>query len=95
MTMVLNEVQVEPRDPSSGVASQKIFGANPLTLSEQQYFVCDTASQKHKMTRYTRHLGGHDLLATPATLMGPPGFSSDPQRVPQIFDKTFTDLSAI
>jgi len=35
-----------------------------LTLSERQYFVWDTASQKHKMTRYARNLGGHGSLAT-------------------------------
>jgi len=30
-----------------------------LTLSEQQYLVCDTASRKHKMRRYARDLGAH------------------------------------
>jgi len=30
-----------------------------LSLSEQQYFVWDTAFQKHQMTRYARNLGEH------------------------------------
>jgi len=30
-----------------------------MTLSEQQYFVSETASQKHKMTRSARNFGGH------------------------------------
>jgi len=35
---------------SSGVASPKIWGQNLLTLSQQPYFVWDTASRKDKMT---------------------------------------------
>ena len=37
--------------------AHKFGPASHLTLSEQQYFVFDTASQKHKMTRNARNLG--------------------------------------
>jgi len=34
-------------------------GPNLLTLSEQQCYVWNTASQKHKMTSYAKHFAGH------------------------------------
>jgi len=40
---------------TGGVDSQKFWeGPNLLTLNEQQHFVWDTASQKHKITSYAR-----------------------------------------
>jgi len=42
---------------TGGVDSQKFWeGPNLFTLNEQQHFVWDTASQKHKMTSYARNM---------------------------------------
>jgi len=43
---------------ASGEASPKFWWAKSLTLSEQQDFVWDTASQRHKLVWYARNLEG-------------------------------------
>jgi len=55
----------------SSVTSPKFWGgANTWTLSEQQYFVWDTAClSKHKMTRYARNFWDMIPLASLATPM--------------------------
>jgi len=50
---------------------QPRYGVSALTLSEQHCFVCDTASQKHEITRYTRYLGSVARCPLPAAPMAP------------------------